>query len=585
MQGVAWDPVDDYIVSLSSDRTARVYSSACPTGKKKKPSKDKEGASKEPSDEATPRAFSCHTVLAKRTLAITPPSPIKSASATALSADASAAAPVATADQVAAAADTAAAAEESSVGPAKGEADGARPEASRPTKGEEPMASSPGASKAVADGKGPAGGKEGKEGQKPTKVHMFMDDTIASFYRRPEWAPDGSFLLLPCGQYYDGPPGTSPALPTVHVVARSNLAVPCAHLPSPDKAVIAVRFSPLIYEHPAAPTASSAATPSASADADTRPPSGAGAKAEAESSSGWMTSLPYRILWAVATLDSIVIYDSSQRQPLLVASNVHYAALTDLSWLPDGRGLVASSMDGYCTILRIKPSALGTPVPKSQLPACMRPKAAVPPAPVPNPPPVTVISSSGSRATLTSTTSTATLPTAAPPPTAASTGAVSGVTAPTAQEATAAEPAAAVVPPAATEGLAAPPPPPAETAMSVATAASAADSSIASTTVASAAAPATAADADHPAGLGCQHAPPLDAKMGGEVSGFSASAFAAPSATFAAPSATFAAPSAASSSAGGAGSAGGSGRPASSADALPPAKKARRITPVFVSSL
>ena len=83
MQGVAWDPADDYIVSLSSDRTARVYSSACPTGKKKKPSKDKEAANKEPSDEATPRNFVCQTVLAKRAIAITPPSPVKSASAAA----------------------------------------------------------------------------------------------------------------------------------------------------------------------------------------------------------------------------------------------------------------------------------------------------------------------------------------------------------------------------------------------------------------------------------------------------------------------------------------------------------------------
>ena len=45
-----------------------------------------------------------------------------------------------------------------------------------------------------------------------SQVHLFYD-TITSFYRRPSWAPDGSFLVLPSGQYYKDD-GTTP-LPTV----------------------------------------------------------------------------------------------------------------------------------------------------------------------------------------------------------------------------------------------------------------------------------------------------------------------------------------------------------------------------------
>ena len=89
-----------------------------------------------------------------------------------------------------------------------------------------------------------------------------------------------------------------------------------------------------------------------------------------------MRALPYRMLWAVATLDSIVVYDSMAREPVLIASHTHYAPLTDLAWLPDGHGLLASSMDGYCTIVRFKPRALGKPLARDRYPAHMLPKTA-----------------------------------------------------------------------------------------------------------------------------------------------------------------------------------------------------------------
>ena len=34
--------------------------------------------------------------------------------------------------------------------------------------------------------------------QKTTE--LFLDDSVPSFFRRLSWSPDGSFLLLPCGQ-------------------------------------------------------------------------------------------------------------------------------------------------------------------------------------------------------------------------------------------------------------------------------------------------------------------------------------------------------------------------------------------------
>ena len=43
-------------------------------------------------------------------------------------------------------------------------------------------------------------------------------------------------------------------------------------------------------------------------------------------------SLPYRVVFAVATEDSVMLYDSQQTLPLLFLSNIHYHTLSDLSW-------------------------------------------------------------------------------------------------------------------------------------------------------------------------------------------------------------------------------------------------------------
>jgi chromatin assembly factor 1 subunit B len=43
-------------------------------------------------------------------------------------------------------------------------------------------------------------------------------------------------------------------------------------------------------------------------------------------------ALPYRIVYAVATQDAILVYDTQQQTPLAVVSNLHFATFTDLSW-------------------------------------------------------------------------------------------------------------------------------------------------------------------------------------------------------------------------------------------------------------
>lgn len=43
-------------------------------------------------------------------------------------------------------------------------------------------------------------------------------------------------------------------------------------------------------------------------------------------------NLPYRLVYAVATQDSIYIYDTQQEHPICALSGMHYAPITDLSW-------------------------------------------------------------------------------------------------------------------------------------------------------------------------------------------------------------------------------------------------------------
>lgn len=42
--------------------------------------------------------------------------------------------------------------------------------------------------------------------------------------------------------------------------------------------------------------------------------------------------LPYRMVFAVATQSSILIYDTQQISPIGIISNIHYGRLNDLAW-------------------------------------------------------------------------------------------------------------------------------------------------------------------------------------------------------------------------------------------------------------
>ncbi|KAF2664321.1 WD40 repeat-like protein [Microthyrium microscopicum] len=233
---------------------------------------------------------------------------------------------------------------------------------------------------------------------------IYAGETLASFFRRLTFSPDGSLLFTPAGQYRVNQPGDD-IVNTVYIYTRAGLnKPPVAFLPGHKKPSIAVRCSPILYqmratavatknitldsssageEIPALPEPAlshrmsvssstmdpppftSAPSPSPSMTAPS-PKSGD----KAYESDGTPTSsippgppmafsLPYRIVYGVATQDAVYIYDTQQTKPLCVVSNLHLTSFTDLAWSNDGLTLMMTSSDGFCSCLSFSPGELG----------------------------------------------------------------------------------------------------------------------------------------------------------------------------------------------------------------------------------
>ncbi|KAL4183937.1 hypothetical protein AMTRI_Chr11g157560 [Amborella trichopoda] len=159
--------------------------------------------------------------------------------------------------------------------------------------------------------------------------HLFHDETLPSFFRRLAWSPDGSFLLAPAG--IDKLSSASPTCNTAYVFSRNDLARPALQLPGASKPIVAVRFCPISFT------------------------------LRGSNSAGFF-KLPYRIIFAVATLNSLYIYDTESVAPVAILAGLHYAAITDIAWSSDAKYLAVSSQDGYCTILEFENDELGSPL-------------------------------------------------------------------------------------------------------------------------------------------------------------------------------------------------------------------------------
>ncbi|KAK7369484.1 hypothetical protein VNO80_11523 [Phaseolus coccineus] len=164
-----------------------------------------------------------------------------------------------------------------------------------------------------------------------TKFHLFHDETLPSFFRRLAWSPDGSFLIVPAGSYKIN--NASESVNAAYIISRKDLSRPAIQLPCASKAVVAVRFCPIIFKLQGTNSLNSAG----------------------------VFNLPYRIIFAVATLNSLYIYDTESTSPLAVLAGLHYAAITDITWSSDAHYLALSSQDGFCSLVEFENDELGSP--------------------------------------------------------------------------------------------------------------------------------------------------------------------------------------------------------------------------------
>lgn len=156
---------------------------------------------------------------------------------------------------------------------------------------------------------------------------LYYNETLQSFFRRLTFSPDGSLLLTPSG-IYKIPNSNEKPINTIYVHTRSGLnQSPVLSIPGFKRPAIAIRFSPVLYK--------------------------------LRSGISSCMKLPYRMIFAVATQDSVVIFDTQTFTALAIIGNIHYAVIADICWSSDGKVLMASSADGFVSSMVFDDKLLG----------------------------------------------------------------------------------------------------------------------------------------------------------------------------------------------------------------------------------
>lgn len=216
-----------------------------------------------------------------------------------------------------------------------------------------------------------------KEKEKSTNIrrqHLFGDEsTIESFFRRLSWTADGAYLICPSALWHGDnakAPSSSFAVAAAGenandaaeqqrqegpsyatcLFARHHFDQPCRVLAGLEKPSVVVRPNPVLFRLP--PGAAVPEAGDGDDEEDTEEEKG-------PASTSITARLPYRSIFAVLTLDSVLIYDTYHANPLCLARGLHYANLTDAVWSPDGLTLMVSSRDGYISILNFADGELG----------------------------------------------------------------------------------------------------------------------------------------------------------------------------------------------------------------------------------
>ncbi len=171
--------------------------------------------------------------------------------------------------------------------------------------------------------------------------YFFHDESLVSFFRRPAFSPDGALLFLPSGIAREAPSEGGAMRNCIHIMMRADFAsgLPVASIAPFDTAVLGIRCNQRLFS----------LAPSSEASDGGRPAAGRQS----------LFNLPYRIVYAAFTVDSVVILDTRQVHPIAVVKDLHYGTICDAAWSPSGMDLIVSSTDGFCSLLRFTANDLG----------------------------------------------------------------------------------------------------------------------------------------------------------------------------------------------------------------------------------
>lgn len=166
---------------------------------------------------------------------------------------------------------------------------------------------------------------------------LFHNETLPSFFRRLAISPCGNLVCVPagifknCDSQSESGNGNDELANAVYLFTRAYLEKhnnrPSLVIPFLKKPALVISFNPHLYQlskqdHPC-------------------------------------VKLPYKLLFAVATSDEVLIYDTETAKPVCIVGNLHYTPITDLSWSKDGAMLMISSTDGFCSYISFKNEMLG----------------------------------------------------------------------------------------------------------------------------------------------------------------------------------------------------------------------------------
>ncbi|CAF0976061.1 unnamed protein product [Brachionus calyciflorus] len=161
-------------------------------------------------------------------------------------------------------------------------------------------------------------------------TRLFHDDTMKSFFRRMKFSSDGNFLFTPSGCLEI----EEKCINTSYIFTRNCYSRPVLYIPH-DKPSVAVSVCPIKFELIK--------------------------KNDSEENKPDVFNLPYRYVFAIATEDSVFLYDTQRLTPFAYTTGIHYSNLSDLSWSNDAKYLMVSSIDGFSTFLIFKQDELGKP--------------------------------------------------------------------------------------------------------------------------------------------------------------------------------------------------------------------------------